>query len=163
MLRYKKQFSLGNNVSFSDFLHSLDERDFVNYGVIIEKTPSENKYHFELVTHVPMISTYGKGVYGKVLLSEGEILHSEGSKNFFIRAWAKGMNLFIVWLFFILAISGNVLILYTTYTQGWQPTSDMFIAMALMFLPLIPYWMVYRQDKDIFNRIGSIGKSLEKK
>jgi len=100
MLRYEKQFQLGDGVSFSDFLHSLEEKYFVNYGVIIEKTPSKNEYRIELVTHIPIMHWgLDNAVYGKVVLSEGEILHSAGSKYFTIRAWAKGVNLFSIWFF----------------------------------------------------------------
>ena len=100
MLRYEKQFQLGDGVSFSDFLHSLEEKYFVSYGVIIEKTPSKNEYRIELVTHIPIMHWgLDNAVYGKVVLSEGEILHSAGSKYFTIRAWAKGVNLFSIWFF----------------------------------------------------------------
>jgi len=163
MLRYEKQFPLGNGVSFYEFVNFLEEMYFVNYVVILEKTSSPNHYLIELITNIPIMSWgFENAVSGKVVLNKGEIIYSPDSKYFTIRASAKGMNLFNIWLFFIMAILGCFAILYTMYTQG-QPTIDMFIGMGLMFLPLVPYMPVYLRDKDILNRIGALGKTLEKK
>jgi hypothetical protein len=162
LILYQKDFTLGEDVSFIDFLKALGKIYYVNYGIVFDKAPINGKCRFELVTHIPLGSRgLDNMVYGKVLLSEGEILYSKKSKHFTIRAWAKGWNLFNIWLFFIMAILGWIAILYLMYSK-WGPTIDIFLGLGLMFLPLVPHFLVYRRDKDILNRIGSIGKSLEK-
>lgn len=159
IILYQKDFPLGEGVSFSGFINSLDEKYFTNYSVIIDKTSSKNKYRIELVTNIPIWQWTTDNVFiGKVLLSEGEILHSAGSQHFTILAWAKGWNLFNVLFYVVMAIFLLVVGLYAMIPQ--HNITDLIPLLIIIVVMLAPATSVYLRDRDILNRIGSLGQQL---
>jgi hypothetical protein len=162
IILYQKDFPLGEGVSFLDFLKALDEKYYVNYGIVIDKTPTNDKCRFELVTHVPVLQWGWENMFaGKVLLSEGEILYSKKSGHFTIRAWSKGWNTVNAFLYAIMPLFLLPFGLYMTISRGHIGDAILLIIILLLFAS--PVISIYLRDRDILNRIGSLGTTLENK
>jgi hypothetical protein len=164
MILYRKIFPLGEGVSFADYIKALEQEIIPSFAFIIEEASSTEKYRAKL-KHIWSFGQSGWRTgfaFGGVLLSECEILHSEGERFFTLQASPTGINLFLFLAYLIgaslLFIFGFItFISYKTVT--FQNIAILLLVTAVLSVPSID---LYRYDKKLLKKIGAIGMELGK-
>jgi hypothetical protein len=165
MILYRKDFPLRKGISFTDYIKALEQETIPSFAFIIEEASTTEKYRAKLI----YTWSFGQSgmrtgfVFGGVLLSECEILHSEGERFFTLQASPTGINLFMFLAYLIgaslLFIFG--LITFISYnTVTFQNIAILLLVTAVLSIPSID---LYRYDKKLLNKIGAIGMEPGKK
>jgi hypothetical protein len=163
MILYKKDFPLGEDVSFSSYIKALGKKHFPNYYLRIEKIPSTTNYHATMVFTVPNWEWGLRGPFiDGILLKECTIEYSEGEKHFTIQASARTANLLVASAMVILAIFLFVLVLFMMATNDRVSLNDISILTIAIIFFLVPSTLIYIQDKNFLDKVGSLGTELEK-
>lgn len=164
MILYRKTFPLGKGVSFAQYIKALEDALIPGFAFAIEKTSSPEKYRAQLIYFYTLgHSGWRTGfTFGGVLLSECEILHSEGGDSFILQSSPTGINQFMFFSYLIAAsvvfISGLVaFISYNTIT--FQNMALLLLGTIVLSVPSID---LYRYDSKLLNKIGAIGMELGK-
>lgn len=164
MILYRKTFPLGKGVSFAQYIKALEDALIPGFAFAIEETSSPEKYRAQLIYFYTLgHSGWRTGfTFGGVLLSECEILHSEGRDSFILQSSPTGINLFLSLAYLTLAslllvVSLAALIYYNTMT--FQNVGMLLLVVAVLSFPSID---LYRHDKKLLNKLGAIGMELGK-
>jgi hypothetical protein len=140
---YRDAFTLHESLTFSSFIHKLDQASFSPYTLAIEPTDSLNEYEIEF-------SYFPVPLLDKPLLVEVRSLdyfnlrYSEEMKEVFMEASiSKG------WLVFHLLLWGSLFVLTLYATIASRQVS--FFAIPLIWLA--PLWILYSRGRQRCRRI----------
>ena len=163
MILYKKDFPLGEDVSFSSYIRTLGKKHFPNYYLRIEKISATTNYHATIVSTVPNWEWGLRGPFiDGVLLKEFTIQYSEGEKHFTIQASARTANLLFVSSMVLGAIFLFVLALFIIAMNDNVDLNNISILTIIMIFMLVPSIWIYVQDKNFLDEVGSLGIEVER-
>jgi len=163
MILYKKSFPLGEGISFFSYIKALEKKRFPNYYLRIEKILSTTNYHATIVfTASYWRSSWRNGYYERVFLKECTIQHSKDTGYFTLQASPKAGNLLFASLQILFPISYFVFEIFTIVTNGGISLNNIFGFAIVIIIMLAPLILIYLQDKNLLDKVGSIGKNLEK-
>jgi hypothetical protein len=164
MILYRKDFPLGEGVSFAQYIKALEEETIPGFAFIFEKTSSPDRYRAKL-SYIWSLGQprWRKFAFGGVLLSECEILHSEWERSFTLQASPMGINLFLFFMNLIIASLLFIFGLITFISYNTVTFQNIAILLLATFVLSAPSIDLYRHDKKLLNKIGSIGMEIGKK
>jgi len=163
MILYKKVFPLGKGMSFSQYKTAIRKEYFPNFVVTIDKIPSTENYLAQIFfTASSWRWGWRNGYYERVFLKECTIQYSEGERYFTLQASPRMGNLLLALVQVLFATSFFVFAIFTIVTNGGIPLNNIFGFSAGIILMLAPLIGTYLQDKKLLDKVGSIGKGLER-
>jgi len=163
MVLYEKVFPLGKDISFLDYITLLRKKYFPNYVLTIDKIPSTENYQAQLFFTAPLWRWgLANGFLGGVLLNKCTIQYFKGAEFFTLQASPKTGNLFIASFY---VISSVVLLIFAPFMMIDKDTfssNNIFTLTIIAALFLAPPILIYLRDKKLLDKVGSLGKELEK-
>lgn len=163
MILYKRSFPLGEGVSFSSYIKAVEKKRFPHYYLRLEKIPSTTNYHATIIfTASYWRSGWRNSYYERVFLKECTIEYSEDERYFTFQGSTKMGNLLFASVQVLFAISFFVFMIFTIVTNGGISLNNIFGFTIVIIFMLAPLVLIYLQDKNLLDKVGSIGKNLEK-
>lgn len=158
MILYKKIFPLGNDITFYQYITALRMEYFPNFVITVDKIPSTENYRAQIF----FVASYWRSgwrnsYYGRVLLKECIIQYSEGERYFTLQASPKLWNLLVALFQVLFAILFFVITIFAWVTDGSMSLNNVLGFAMIIFFFLSPLILTYLQDKNLLDKVGSIG------
>ena len=164
MILYKKSFPLGEGRFFSSYIKELEKKSLPNYYFRIEKIPSTTNYHATIVfTASYWRSGWRNGYYERVFLKEFAIQHSKDEVYFTLQASPNIGNLLFASVQTLFAIAFFAFMIFMIVSNGGMSLNNIFGFAIFTVLMLAPLILTYLQDKNLLDKVGSLGIKLERK
>ncbi|MFZ5902969.1 MAG: hypothetical protein ACOYZ8_05410 [Chloroflexota bacterium] len=161
MLLYKKQFPLGEGISFSRFIHELGEKAFPPYVLVVEKIPGKTKHELR------PIFMYHPGQWGLFLFPGGmflnncEIQSSRSGKEITLSGSSTGWSLFMALFYAVFSLSFLLLAIFAVITKG-IPASDFLSMLIVAIFVILPVLETFIREKKLLDKIGLFGREINK-
>ena len=163
MILYKRSFPLGKGVSFSSYIKAVEKKRFPHYYMRLEKILSTTNYHATIIfTASYWRSGWRNGYYERILLKECTIQHSKDEGYFTLQASSKVGNLLFASLQILFTIAFFGFMIFTIVANGGMSLNNIFGFAIVTIFMLAPLILTYIQDKNLLDKVGSLGIQLEK-
>ncbi len=163
MVLYKKDFPLGKVISFFQYITALRKAYFPDFVLAIDKIPLTENYRVQIFFTAPLRPLGWYGSYlERVLLKECTIQYSKDEGRFTLRASPTTGNLFVASFQVLSAILLFVFAIFMIATNSGMLLSDIFGFVIVIIVMLAPLTGIYLRDKKLLDKVGSIGKELER-
>jgi len=163
MILYKKVFPLGNDITFYQYITALRKEYFFNFVITVDNIPSTENYRAQIFfVASDWHSGWRNGYYERVFLKECTIQYSIGERCFTLQASPKAGNLLFALLQILSAISIFIVAIFTIVTNSDISLNNLLGFTTFIIIMLAPLILIYLQDKNLLDKVGSIGKDLER-
>jgi hypothetical protein len=159
MILYKKSFPLDNNITFYQYITLLRKEYFPNFVITVDKIQSTENYKVLIF----FVASYWRSVWRnsydeRVLLKECIIHYSNGEKLFTLQASPKIWNL----LFASVQVLSAILFIALIIIKGMSLNNIVGFTIVIIIW-LSPLILTYIQDKNLLDKVGSIGNDRKGK
>ena len=163
MVLYKKVFPLGNDISFFQYITALRKAYFPNFVLTVDKIPSTENYRI-LIFFIASFWRPGwrNGYFERVFLKECTIRYLEGERYFTLQAWPRIGNLLFALIQILFAVAFFGFMIFTIVANESMPLNNILGFVFIIIFMLAPLIGTYLQDKKLLDKVGSIGKELER-
>jgi len=160
MILYEKKFPLGDGISLSRYIETLEKMTFSPYTLLIREIPGTKDFLIEIVK-TNSISLWGRqtSMTGEALLDECTIKHLQDEKFFTLQASTGSGNSLKAFVFLVKSLLLLLMILSTMFIKK-DVYGDLFIFVFILLLFSPPSLLTYFHEKALLDRIGSIGSEL---
>ena len=163
MILYKKTFPLSKDISFFQYITALRKAYFPNFVITIDKMPPTENYLAQIFFTAPLwrwglASSFRDGVY----LKKCTIQYFKDEGFIILQASPTTGNLFVALFYVISAILLFVFVLFTIDSNNIMSFNNIVTLAGITVLFLSPSILIYLRDKNLLDKVGSIGKELEK-
>ena len=161
MILYKKDFPLGNDVSFLQYITALRKAYFPNFVVTIDKILSTENYQAQIFFTAPLWKWGLANAFREGVLLKECTIYSNDEKHFTIQASAKTVNLFIASSYVIGAILLFIFALFMIVTKNTMSFNNITALMLVTIVILAPVISVYLRDKKFLDKVGSLETEIQ--
>ena len=164
MVLYRKVFPLDKDVSFLDYINMLRKMYFHNFVLTIDKIPATENYRAELFFTAPYWRWgLANGVLDGVFLKKCIIQPFRDEKYFILQVSTKTENLFLVSVQVLSAIVSLAFMIFVIITNRGMSLNTVWGLAIITIVLLIPLLSTYLRDKNLWDKVGSLGREIKKK
>ena len=163
MILYKKTFPLDKDVSFLDYITVLRKKYFPKYVVTIDKIPSTEDYQAQLFFTAPLWRWgLANAFLDGVLLNKCKIQYFKDENVLTLEASPKTGNLFYASFYIMASVMMLTFALFMMLDKDTFSSNNILILALITILLLAPLISIYLRDKNLLDKIGSLGTEIER-